>query len=66
MCFNLQDLHGENQEHKLRPSTAADIQHSLKGVQGGEQKRGSVCWRWGVETGRAGLPVVRYFQGLIL
>lgn len=28
MCFNLQDLHGENQEHKLRPSTAADIQHS--------------------------------------
>lgn len=29
MCFSLQDLHGENQEPKLRPSTAADIQHSV-------------------------------------
>ena len=30
MCFSLQDLHGENREHKLRPSTAADIQHSAR------------------------------------
>ena len=33
---------------------ATDLQHSLKGVQGGEQKWGRLCFE---KTGRTGLPI---------
>ena len=44
-------------------AAAADLQHPLKGVQGGVQKWGSLCSR---KTGRTGLPTVRHYQEVIL
>ena len=49
-------------------AAAADLCHPLKGVQGGDQKYGTLGW---VRVGgkgavRAGLQIVRYFQELIL
>ena len=45
-------------------AAVADFQHPMKGIQGGEQKWGTLCS--GGETGRTGLQIIRYFQELIL
>ena len=42
------------------------FQHTLKGVQSGEQKLGTLCSGGERETGRKGIQRVRYFQELIL
>jgi hypothetical protein len=44
-------------------AAAADFQHPLKGVQGGEQKWGTLC---SGKTGRTSLRIVRIFQESIL
>ena len=50
---------------RIKPCAAA-LQHRLKGVQGGEQKRGPLCWTGRGGTGRTGLQILRYYQELIL
>ena len=40
-------------------TAVADLQHVLKGVQGGDLEWGSLC---SGKTGRTGLQIVRYFQ----
>ena len=42
------------------------FKHTLKGVQSGEQKLGTLCSEGERETGRTGIHIVRYFQELIL
>ena len=48
---------------KSGAAEAADLQHSLKGAQAGEQKEGTLN---SGKTGRTGLQIVRSFQELIL
>ena len=51
--------------HRIKScaTAAADLQQPLKGVQGGEQKWGTLC---SGKSGRTGLQIVRYFQEQIL
>ena len=44
---------------ELLATAATDLQHTLKGVQGGDQEKGTLCSE---KTGRTGLQAVRYFQ----